>query len=75
MNKDDIAELEGYAIFRSRDEIRTFPEELYWSGIDIETIRTLAKELGVTEFYVIRPNSAKVAKLNDNLESLDRFIV
>lgn len=75
MNKDDIAELEGYAIFRSRDEIRTFPDELYWSNVDIETIRNLAKEFGITEFYVIRPNSAKAAKLNDNLESLDRFIV
>lgn len=75
MNKDDIAELEGYAIFRSRDEIRTFPDELWWSGVDIETIRNMAKEFGITEFYVIRPNSAKAAKLNDNLESLDRFIV
>lgn len=75
MNRDDVMELEGYVIFRSRDEIHTFPDQHYWSNIDIETVKAMANELGIDKFYVIRPNSAKHAKLNENLESLDRFII
>lgn len=75
MNKSDVMDLEGYAIFRSRDEIQTFPERHPWYNVDIETIKHFANELGVLQFYVIRPNSADHAKENDKLESLDRLIV
>lgn len=75
MNKSDVMDLEGYAIFRSREEIQTFPDRHPWYNVDIDTIKHAAIEIGVTQFYVIRPNSANHAKANDKLESLDRLIV
>lgn len=71
----EIAELEGYAIGRNRDEIHTFPDNVWWWNMSITDMRSLAEACGIKKFYAIRPGAMKAAVKADGLLSFDRFII
>lgn len=74
LSKDEIEELEGYAISRSRDDMNAFPGDEYLA-LSISTVQHQALTAGIDSFYVIRPAALKRARLNDNLVSLYRAIL
>ena len=74
LNKEEILELEGYAIGRSRDEVRTLADE-YVGNLEHSTVQNLAYAAGIREYYVIRPTAMKAAGTNEELDCLFRRIV
>lgn len=74
LNKQDILELEGPAVIRNREEVHTLNDE-YVSGLGIDSIQSLSRQIGVKEFYAIRPSAIKHAQANENLECLFTSIV
>lgn len=75
MISSEIAELEGYAIIRNRDDIRTFPGDVDWHNLGVNGIREIARMCGIKKFYAIRPSAVKAAKKAGDLISLDEKIV